>query len=529
MNRLPPRPVQAFFLVDRSSKSMSDIEANLKRFITEFPKIEAKIFTIEAVARPINQAKVYCDLSETLALIYPEIKGTHRVEIFLFLKNEPQQGWKNGIEKLRTNRHIRMTVFDFISSSINLENNLDEMSVGWGNTKVSFKLTGTKYEKKEKSFNIIRKCLHDYEKKLLPKDFQSPNPNQVTELVPDEPTKKDENMPEITEKEQSIAIETQGKWQVIEPPADLSDRVEHVDKLHLAAKNDWHLIGASRRGKMHEHNGSFREDAFALAATENDWHIMVVADGGGSCSLSRVGSNVAANTSVNVMKDEVIRAEDFTKWSEAEIIQFCEKTLQKGMEKAWFALEQESIDRKIDFKEFGTTFLALMHYCGDDKHIVGVLQVGDGIVAAQYADKKIAVLADPDIGQSASVTLFLTSKRWETWLDRVKVQALPAAPRLLAAMCDGVSDDFIPYNTVLWQLFGALEQQVIKQPNPEEILLNKVLTYPKKGSFDDRTLTLIYHLESDQTTEPIHVSEPEQAPELDPEAAATLLDETPQP
>jgi len=280
---------------------------------------------------------------------------------------------------------------------------------------------------------------------------------------------------------------------------------------------------------MHEHNGSFREDAFALAATENDWHIMVVADGGGSCSLSRVGSNVAANTAVNVMKDEVIRAEDFTKWSEAEIIQFCEKTLQKGMEKAWFALEQESIDRKIDFKEFGTTFLALMHYCGDDKHIVGVLQVGDGIVAAQYADKKIAVLADPDIGQSASVTLFLTSKRWETWLDRVKVQALPAAPRLLAAMCDGVSDDFIPYNTVLWQLFGALEQQVIKQPNPEEILLNKVLTYPKKGSFDDRTLTLIYHLESDQTTEPIHASEPEQAPELDPEAAATLLDETPQP
>jgi len=277
-------------------------------------------------------------------------------------------------------------------------------------------------------------------------------------------------------------------WEYHEPPADLSDRVPHEETLRLRAKNGWHLIGASRRGKMHEHNGSFREDAFALAATENDWHIMVVADGDDGCTLSRVGSNLAANTAVKVMQEKVIQVGDFAKLSEAEIKQFCEKTLQDGMKEAWFALELESISRKVEFKEFGTTFLALMHYCNEDKHIVGVLQIGNGLVATQDINGKVDTLTDPD----SNAPLFLTSKRWDAWLDRVKVQTLGTPPQLIAAMSDGVSHDFVPYQPLLRLLFEGLEREVTKQPKPEEILLNKVLTYSKRGSFDDRTLTLIY-------------------------------------
>jgi len=188
MNRLPPRPVQAFFLVDRSSAGLSYLEQNFKSFIQEFPKIETSIFVMGAAARPVDQSDIYCNLGETLELIYPKIKGTHRVEIFLFLQNEPQ-GWKNGIEKLRKNPFVRVTIFDFSSSS-NLQDKLNGISIGWGNDNIIFKLTGTKNIKKEKLFDVIRACLKDDARKLRPHDFQSPNSNQVQELTT-EPAKKD--------------------------------------------------------------------------------------------------------------------------------------------------------------------------------------------------------------------------------------------------------------------------------------------------------------------------------------------------
>lgn len=83
-------------------------------------------------------------------------------------------------------------------------------------------------------------------------------------------------------------------------PIDPSDPVPHTDTQILNAIDNWRIIGASRRGKMHAHKGIYREDAFALDQI-NGWHLMVVADGGGSCPLSRVGSQLAANAAITAM------------------------------------------------------------------------------------------------------------------------------------------------------------------------------------------------------------------------------------
>jgi len=273
-------------------------------------------------------------------------------------------------------------------------------------------------------------------------------------------------------------------------PTDPTDPVDHTDAPPpLEAQDGWRIVGASRRGKMHAHKGIYREDAFAFGET-NGWHLVVVADGGGSCPLSRVGSQLAADTAVDTMARlaSTMKSDDRT---DAKSI--CEIALQMGVEAAWKALQKEAQERNRSMKDLGTTFLAMMHHLDEAGHIIGVLQVGDGLVAAEMADGSIKALAEPDVGETAGVTLFLTSKPWKEWVDRAVVHTLDTLKsplKLLTAMCDGVADDFIPFEEHLSKLFDALDN-VAKHEQPEQQLLD-LLAYEKRGSFDDRTLVMIY-------------------------------------
>jgi len=272
-------------------------------------------------------------------------------------------------------------------------------------------------------------------------------------------------------------------------PTDPSDPVKHTDARLLEAPDSWRIVGASRRGKMHAHKGIYREDAFAFGET-NGWHLVVVADGGGSCPLSRVGSQLAADTAVATMARlaSTMKSDDRTIAKE-----ICEIALRRSAEDAWKALQKAAQERNRSMKDLGTTFLAMMHHLDEAGHIIGVLQVGDGLVTAEMADGSIKVLAEPDVGETAGVTLFLTSKPWKEWVDRAVVHTLDTLKsplKLLTAMCDGVADDFIPLEQHLRKLFDALDN-VTKHEQPEQQLLD-LLAYDKRGSFDDRTLVMIY-------------------------------------
>ena len=132
----------------------------------------------------------------------------------------------------------------------------------------------------------------------------------------------------------------------------------------------------------------------------------------------------------------------------------------------------------------------MAHRPAEKQHIIGTLQVGDGLIAAMLPDRAPMVLADPDVGESASQTLFLTSKPANEWMSRVKIYDLELEPAMVVCMCDGVSDDLIPYKTNLPTLFAFLSDMV-GQTEPDKALL-EFLGYDKRGSFDDRTLAVLY-------------------------------------
>ena len=93
------------------------------------------------------------------------------------------------------------------------------------------------------------------------------------------------------------------------------------------------------------------------------------------------------------------------------------------------------------------------------------------------------------MGVAAGETTFLTSRPPNAWVGRVKVFQLQADPAMVVGMCDGVSDDLIPYDRNLPILFEHLEELACKD-KPEEAFLG-FLGYERKASFDDRTLALL--------------------------------------
>jgi len=262
---------------------------------------------------------------------------------------------------------------------------------------------------------------------------------------------------------------------------------EMVDREDATGR--WRIVGASRCGKVHAGKGSCRKDAFALGAA-GSWHLMVVADGGGAGHLSHVGSQLAADTAVTTMA-KWIKLMAGNALADEEV---CEIALRKGLEEAWKKLSDEADSRQVSLGHLGTTLLSVIHRPDESGSIVGIAQIGDGLVAAELADGEIVRLAEPDVDEAASVPLLLTSEHWKEWLDRVNVWHIETSPRLLAAMCDGVAVDLVPFEQHLPALFETLRQKVLSElEQPEQALLD-LLAY-REGSSDDRTVTLLYRIE----------------------------------
>ncbi len=276
-------------------------------------------------------------------------------------------------------------------------------------------------------------------------------------------------------------------WQEQEPE-DPTDPAPHLLHEQRSGIHGWHIVAASRRGRMHAHQGTYREDAFAVGIV-GQWHIIAVADGAGSAALSRVGSHLAVTTAASSLQESLTT---MNKPTDEQLGQFLDQALQIAYE----AVHREAEQRDIATKDLSSTLLLMLHRPLEAVHIVASTQVGDGLMAIQYADGSIEPLAERDSGAFGGETYFLTSKPIAAWQRRSLVRHCVQPPTLLVAMTDGVADDFIPYEQYLSVLMQNLRKNVASKVeagsgNPDEILL-QLLDYDRRGSFDDRTLVMLY-------------------------------------
>jgi hypothetical protein len=278
------------------------------------------------------------------------------------------------------------------------------------------------------------------------------------------------------------------------PPTDLEDWVEVNVSAYQERPDGWAVAAASRRGKIHAHEGSHRDDAFAVGFQEG-WSIIVAADGAGSYKLSRVGAKLSCQVVVDNLKIllrdfKLKEIEGAALPEEADLIKI-KLFLTDSIQKAIKAVKAEAAKRKVEFEFFSTTVLTALTHKWMDKCLVASIQVGDGAIVVWHGGDKVAILGQADSGDYAGETKFITSKGIEDELEHKVFFTIKSDVDAVAVMTDGVADDFFPAETVMPKMLAHVYNELIGSEKPDEELLNW-LSYERRGSFDDRTLVVLH-------------------------------------
>ncbi|MBW3635185.1 MAG: protein phosphatase 2C domain-containing protein [Armatimonadetes bacterium] len=293
---------------------------------------------------------------------------------------------------------------------------------------------------------------------------------------------------------------SQPQWEKKEP-LDQSDATPHEISDERALEGPWKLAAASVRGKLHAHRGGWREDAFAhdLAhAADGTYAIVVVSDGAGSAPLSRVGSNLLCRETLAHLRDALTQSAPLS--TDAQQLRERDLPLLRAVlvEAARHALQklnEEAAKRALPLSDFASTLLILVRREWNGQQLCAALQAGDGAIALWNDDNTLTLLGVADHGEHSSETRFLTTAGMEAELpSRVRFSIRPNL-RAVAAMTDGVADDYFPEATRLNQLFEAVLPLVKNGDAPGAALLQWI-QYEKKGSSDDRGLTICWRADA---------------------------------
>jgi hypothetical protein len=272
-------------------------------------------------------------------------------------------------------------------------------------------------------------------------------------------------------------------------PSNERDRFYYPEDFTVSQQGaaGYKLTAASHRGKTHAHQGTFREDATALGSTRY-WNIMAVSDGAGTADLARVGSNLAVTRAVEAMinaQPDVPTTEDLS------------RAIWAGLKAAYQAIKAFATDNEVNTSDLSATLQLLIHWPLDRGCFLAVAHVGDGIVTAETEDGQYYLLTDPDTDpDDSSRTLFLTSGPLRQWMERTKVYQFDEPLDIVALMTDGLSGDLEPYAELLHtHLFEKLRNRVLCYPlKHRESALLEMISYDRRGSFDDRTLAVLSRL-----------------------------------
>lgn len=277
----------------------------------------------------------------------------------------------------------------------------------------------------------------------------------------------------------------------VEPPQWKQRELQEGDmeSRHLVSDtgSSWEILAASRIGKLHIQHDGVREDAFEVAIIE-DWNLIAVGDGGGSYQFAQEGSNLATKSAVKAMADYCReRARDFINDENG-----IKAMLKAAIRQAWVTIEEKADrlstkEKKVTRKDFSTTLLLVVY--NPKSEFLGIAQIGDGLIAAELADGTIAPLGQPESGEYAAETAFLSREDLASLQAKSQVLRPPTNLRSIFVMSDGVSDDFFPPEKRLPPLVDRI--YVCFSGDDPAMQLLGLLDYPRRGSFDDRTLVVL--------------------------------------
>lgn len=306
-------------------------------------------------------------------------------------------------------------------------------------------------------------------------------------------------------------------WKNIPSNAELPYHKKDEDSA-IIVDSAGHLVGASKRGRSHAHDGSCRDDDFLIRFFhQTGWWLSVVADGAGSAKFSRKGSEIATRTGAKRFEEsiEVLESEEMTHAIAAytegneEAGNIIRRNLinlftRKVGYEAFKAIHEHATAQKNRARDFNTTFLAAAwKQISEGKWFVCAFAIGDGGVAVITDGARVTTLNTGDEGQYSGETVFLTTNSvWESaneLAERVRFGVFEQIQGIYS-MTDGVTDpkfgtDHNFSSDERWGQFLAELDENVHRKDTEKRLDHRLLNWLdfwSPGNHDDRTITIFH-------------------------------------
>lgn len=306
-----------------------------------------------------------------------------------------------------------------------------------------------------------------------------------------------------------VIADPKSLWNNIEPPASAPYFKKNTDSLFIS-EHPVRIAAASRRGRSHEHNGSFRDDDFFVHADPaSGWSTLIVADGAGSARFSRKGSEIAttefgalihAATTGENGAQLTQQLEHWDKSNEAQksISAHFQKLFQEASVAAIKKIDAEAQSIPTSPKDYSTTLLVAVTKRIKTRTFIVAFWVGDGVIAAYGPSGKVRVMGQPDSGEHAGQTVFLDARvvmDGPSFFKRITMGFFSDITSVLL-MTDGVSDPKFETDSELsdpskWDALWSEISPLLFTQSPEQALLNWLEFYSPKHH-DDRTIAVLW-------------------------------------
>lgn len=323
----------------------------------------------------------------------------------------------------------------------------------------------------------------------------------------------------------NIIPDPRSLWKVLEPEAGQPFIKDHTDQ-RLISTEKFDLIAASRRGRSHEHAGTFRDDDFSLFyIPDTEWSVITVADGAGSAIYSREGSRIAVDIVEKQFSGYLNAAtitsleEDLSQWQigqQDEVTKQIAKKLNEQFFNVYYDIYKSIIEEielqakasNVPAKAFSTTLLVAVVLQYQNRTFISTFSVGDGAIAV-YRRDSVRLMNVADGGEYAGQTQFLDRSIASDFGTRIKIGHFNDIDAVLI-MTDGISDPIFETEVGLGQhpLWTKMYQEIeplFHQPDADVALL-EWMHFFKPGHHDDRTMAVLwnkkasaYQLDQDST------------------------------
>ncbi|MBN3963340.1 PP2C family serine/threonine-protein phosphatase [Nostoc sp. NMS8] len=179
----------------------------------------------------------------------------------------------------------------------------------------------------------------------------------------------------------------------------------------------------------------------------NDVIVGAVADGAGSAKFSHIGAQLAVEKALLHLETWIIRLKQKKpNWQQPIPEELAKKVFSGTLKNVVNALKKKACENDYLFNDLACTLLIFVA----TPDWIAAMQIGDGFIVVRFEDSEYQLLFQPDKGEYANETNFVTSSSAQS---EMRVVVLPGNQKFICASTDGLERLAISFRD--WKPFAG--------------------------------------------------------------------------